>query len=243
MQGTVCGPQVPGMVNPGAGANLSTLNLCPLNACCNIWGQCGTTSDFCTPSSTGAPGAATPGTNGCISTCGTEIISSSPPARSCLNMDVRQIDTYTHVHFVFFDITSSFDVDISQYQDSFNDFVGLTGIKCILWATPFTLLTNVFIAGWAMSTDADTYDIFRDAVSTSVNQQTLASNLVAFVNQYKLDSINIDWEYPEEQDIPGIHADITGDGQNLGAFLTVLRPLLPSGITLSIAVPVGYWYL
>ncbi|KAJ6448445.1 glycoside hydrolase superfamily [Mycena sanguinolenta] len=248
VQGTVCGPQVPGTANPGAGANLSALNPCPLNACCDIWGQCGTTSDFCTPSSTGAPGTAAPGTNGCISNCGTQILSSSPPAefrsvayfeafnaqRSCLNMDVRQIDTtkYTHVHFAFLDLTSSFDIDISQYQDSFNDFIGLTGIKRI-----------ASFGGWAMSTDADTYDIFRDAVSTSANQKTFASNLVAFVNQYKLDGIDIDWEYPGEQDIPGIPADSTGDGQNLAAFLTVLRPLLPSGVTLSIAVPAGYWYL
>ncbi|KAF7337316.1 Glycoside hydrolase family 18 protein [Mycena sanguinolenta] len=143
----ICGPQVPGTVTPPAGTNLSTLNPCPLNACCDIWGQCGTTSDFCTPSSTGAPGTAAPGTNGCISNCGTEIISSSPPAefrrvayfeafniqRPCLTMDVTQIDTtqYTHVHFAFLDITSTFDVDTSQFQDQFNKFVKLTGIKRI----------------------------------------------------------------------------------------------------------------
>ena len=35
----VCGPQVPGTATPPAGTNLSTLNPCPLNACCDIWGQ------------------------------------------------------------------------------------------------------------------------------------------------------------------------------------------------------------
>ncbi|KAF7337318.1 Glycoside hydrolase family 18 protein [Mycena sanguinolenta] len=250
VEGTVCGPQVPGTVNPGVNGNLSALNPCPLNACCDIWGQCGTTSDFCTPSasSTGAPGTAAPGTNGCISNCGTEIISGSPPAeflrvayfeafntqRPCLTMDVRQIDTtkYTHVHFAFLDITSTFGVDISQYQEQFDNFVGLTGIKRI-----------ASFGGWAMSTDPNTYSIFRDAVGSSANQKTFASNLVAFVNQYKLDGIDIDWEYPGEQDIPGIPADSTDDGQNLAAFLAVLRSLLPSGVSLSIATPAGYWYL
>jgi chitinase len=37
----VCGPQVPGTPTPPAGTDLSTLNECALNACCDIWGQCG----------------------------------------------------------------------------------------------------------------------------------------------------------------------------------------------------------
>jgi len=73
-------------------ATLPDLNPCPLNpwsVCltshgntinffrsCNIWGQCGITSEFCiaTPADTGAPGTTQPGTNGCISHCGTDIV-------------------------------------------------------------------------------------------------------------------------------------------------------------------------
>ncbi|KAF8179755.1 hypothetical protein K438DRAFT_1768786 [Mycena galopus ATCC 62051] len=120
---------------------------------------------------------------------------------------------YTHVHFAFLDLTRIFDVDTSQYQYQFNKFVTLTGIKRIGLS-------------WAMSTDPDTYTVFRDAVSSSANQQTFASNLVAF-------------EYPGEQDIPGIPADSTSDGQNLAAFLLGLRPLLPSGVSLSIVWDYG----
>ncbi|KAJ7664540.1 glycoside hydrolase superfamily [Mycena polygramma] len=249
----LCGPQVPGTANPGANGNLSALNPCPLNACCDIWGQCGTTSEFCTPtkSATGAPGTAAPGTNGCISNCGTDIIlAKSPPAqflsvayfeafnnqRPCLNMDVRQIDTtkYSHIHFAFIEITSAFAVDTSQFQDSFNNFVALTGVKRIVKPS---------FAGWTMSTDPATYTIFRNAVSSAANRQTFASNLVTFVNQYGLDGVDIDWEYPGEQDIPGIPADSASDGQNLAAFLALLKSLLPSDVSLSIAVPAGYWYL
>jgi LysM repeat protein len=35
----VCGPQVPGTARPPTGVDISSLNPCPLNACCNIWGQ------------------------------------------------------------------------------------------------------------------------------------------------------------------------------------------------------------
>jgi hypothetical protein len=36
---SVCGPTVPGTAAPAAGIDISTLNPCPLNACCDIWGQ------------------------------------------------------------------------------------------------------------------------------------------------------------------------------------------------------------
>lgn len=46
----VCGPQVNGTAKAPPGTDLGTLNQCPLNACCNIWGQCGTAADFSTES-------------------------------------------------------------------------------------------------------------------------------------------------------------------------------------------------
>jgi chitinase len=78
----VCGPQVNNTVYPASSASWAALNPCPINACCDIFGQCGITSDFCTASqaATGAPGTAAPGSNGCISNCGTEIVASSPPS-------------------------------------------------------------------------------------------------------------------------------------------------------------------
>lgn len=43
--------------------------------CCNIWGQCGTTNDFCVDTSIDdTPGTAKNGTFGCISNCGMEIV-------------------------------------------------------------------------------------------------------------------------------------------------------------------------
>ena len=50
-----------------------------------------------------------------------------------------------------------------------------------------------------MSTDPATYTIFRNAVGSTANRQIFSSNLVAFVKQYNLDGVDIDWEYPGEQ--------------------------------------------
>lgn len=37
----VCGPQVNDTATAPPGTDLSTLNERPLNACCDVWGQCG----------------------------------------------------------------------------------------------------------------------------------------------------------------------------------------------------------
>ncbi|OJJ78536.1 uncharacterized protein ASPGLDRAFT_40729 [Aspergillus glaucus CBS 516.65] len=127
----VCGPQVEGSTRPSDWSDISSLNPCPLNACCDIWGQCGITPEFCTvsESTTGAPGIAAEGEYGCISNCGTSITNNdAAPSeflnvgyfeafgvdRSCLVMNASQLpSSYSHVHFAFGQISSDFDVDLS----------------------------------------------------------------------------------------------------------------------------------
>ncbi|KAH7633846.1 hypothetical protein B0T09DRAFT_372316 [Sordaria sp. MPI-SDFR-AT-0083] len=65
----ICGPTKPGTTRPSdKSKELADLNPCPLNACCNIWGQCGVTDEFCkiTTSKSG-------GDTGCISNCDWEV--------------------------------------------------------------------------------------------------------------------------------------------------------------------------
>ena len=200
----VCGPTVVGTVVPTEGTALADLNPCPLNACCNIWGQCGITADFCTAtnSSTGAPGTAAPGTNGCISNCGTDIIKSGPPAtyrsvayyeganldRACLYQDALQVDTsLTHLHFAFGTLdpnnyTVSVGDALSMYE--FGNFKRVSG--------PLRILT---IGGWDFSTSTSTYTIFREGV-TAANRLAMATSIANFINDNGLDGVDIDWEYP-----------------------------------------------
>jgi hypothetical protein len=121
--------------------------------------MCGITPDFCTPSqsSTGAPGTSAPGTNGCISNCGTSIVNNGSPGgslrigyfevfgvdRACLTMEAADLpkEGYTHVHYAFGSITEDFQVDLSAYIEQFEIFAASTGFKRIL-----------SFGGWSFST-------------------------------------------------------------------------------------------
>lgn len=245
---TICGPQVPNTKQPNGDTKLADLNPCPLNACCDVWGQCGVTAEFCTDTGTGNPGTAKPGTNGCISNCGTEVVKSDAPstfrkiayfqgyglARKCLFQDVFQIDgsQYTHLHFAFGTLTSDYKVEVgdilSSYQ--FEHFRYVDG--------PARILS---IGGWAFSTEPATYKIFREGV-TSANRTKMATSIANFIREKDLDGVDIDWEYPGAPDIPGIPAASKDDGKNYLEFLKVLKNLLPDK-SVSIAAPSSYWYL
>lgn len=146
----VCGPRVLGTMKPTNRSSLSDLNPWPLKTCCNIWGQCGITDEFCTAteSATGAPGTAKNGTNGCISNGGTDIVNNDAEPdqfitigcfeawnqeRGCLTMDVTSFDyaQYTRIHFAFAEITESYEVDVSKVKDQFNKLKQMSSVQRI----------------------------------------------------------------------------------------------------------------
>jgi chitinase len=186
----VCGPQVKGTEKPSDMDDLADLNPCPLNACCDVWGNCGTTDEFCTIAL---------GANSCISNCGTDIVSNENPpfqfikvgyfeafnpSRPCLHMRPGQIgsETYTHIHYAFANITFDFEVDVSGDQDMFDEFRDLMGMNKIL-----------SFGGWSFSTEADTFPIFRKGV-TDAQREKFANNVVNFAIANNLDGLDFDWE-------------------------------------------------
>ncbi|KAK4450329.1 killer toxin subunits alpha/beta-like protein [Podospora aff. communis PSN243] len=249
--GAVCGPIKPGTTRPPAGTSLASLNPCPLNSCCGVWGYCGTTDEFCRPIPAGqAPGAPQPaGGPICISNCGTDIVNNaSPPpsfftigyfegyglSRACDKVDIRTIDTkkYTHIHFAFATITpNTFEVDMGPTINQFYYFKQLTGFKKIL-----------AFGGWTFSTDPATYGIFRAGV-LSANRQRMAQNIANFIVSNNLDGVDIDWEYPAAPDLPDIPSADPLEGENYLEFMRILRGLLPREKSLSFAAPASFWYL
>ncbi|KAJ0164046.1 Killer toxin subunits alpha/beta [Colletotrichum tanaceti] len=247
----VCGPQKPGSTKPSGSTSRdwAKMNQCPLNSCCNIWGQCGTTEDFCIDTNTGPPGTAKKNTYGCISNCGMSIIQSGPPAqfiklgyfegfnlgRNCLNMDATQIDpSFTHVHFAFGMIDDNFNVyqedELAEFQ--FQQFKKLRGPKRI-----------ISFGGWVFSAEVPFYHIFRNGVKPE-NREKLADNLVKYVVDNGLDGLDIDWEYPSAPNLgEGVPEGDPSEALNYLRLLSRLRAKLPKDKSLSIAAPASHWYL
>ncbi|KAG2172398.1 hypothetical protein INT43_004940 [Umbelopsis isabellina] len=228
-----CGPTA-----SGNGTNIQ----CPLKACCNNWGQCGITDDFCKITDP----KLNPGVSGCQDNCDISYVKGSAPANfvkvgyyetwnqkwPCLNTRIRDIDlsSYTHVHYSFADILPDYTVYLDQLAKAqFNDFKSLSGVKKI-----------ISFGGWGISTSPPTFQHLRLMVQ---NPDKYVNALVAFVADNNLDGIDIDWEYPGATDIPGIIPGLPSDGPDYLNFLTMLRARLPSSKSISIAAPASYWYL
>jgi len=183
--------------------DLTNMNPCPLNACCNVWGQCGINGDFCEKK---ASDLGNPGTsklqNGCVSNCGTEIKqSSSGPSsysrvgyyetwnfnRECLWMKAENANTgnrYTHIHWAFANVdTSGWKV---QINDTFKQWDGFKRQP---------LKRIISFGGWGYSTEPGTYDILRQAMSPA-NRNTFATNIAKFLTDEGIDGVDFDWEYP-----------------------------------------------
>ncbi|RJE17560.1 hypothetical protein PHISCL_10105 [Aspergillus sclerotialis] len=268
VKNAVCGPQVAGPKRPDNWDDIEGLNPCPLNACCDTWGQCGTTDKFCTKtnSTTGAPGTAKNGTDGCISNCGTEIKDNSgypsdlPMAvgyyeafnnqRPCLTLSVEAIKTqrvigYSDPHDLNIDVLwSHVHFAFANVTEDFDvdvssvkdEFEAFTKLK-----TPRAQPRVLSFGGWSFSTALDSYAIFRKGV-TDAQREKFATNVVNFAKDNNLNGLDFDWEYPGAPDIPGIPAGDKGDGKRYLEFLKMVRDKLPE-MTLSIASPASYWYL
>ncbi|KAK3939523.1 hypothetical protein QBC46DRAFT_459640 [Diplogelasinospora grovesii] len=250
IQNAVCGPTKPGSTPPTGTQELKDLNPCPLNACCNLWGQCGISGDFCTEKASASGNPGTSGLqNGCVSNCGMEIKNKdAAPAsygrvgyyetwnfnRPCLNMRVDSANTdgsYTVIHWAFAEVnTADWSVKITDDFNQWDKFKKIQAKKVISFG------------GWGYSTEPETYDVLRQAM-TLAHRDAFVSSIASFLSNEGLDGVDFDWEYPGAIDIPGTPPGQATDGPNYLKFLSTMKSKLPSGKTMSIAAPASFWYL
>ncbi|KAL4965565.1 glycoside hydrolase superfamily [Aspergillus stella-maris] len=232
----ICGPQVPGteIANDSSSAGWALLNPCPLDACCNINGWCGITPEFCEYEDSGAPG-----TGICVSNCGKTVVNddvapdqfskvgyflASNLNRECLTMNAYEIkgSDYTHIQFAFGNINDDFSIGLMEGDEhQFAYFKTMRSLKRV-----------ISFGGWDFSTFPDTYHIFRNGVKEE-NRETIAQNVVDFVNEHGLDGVDFDWECPGAPDIPGIPPGEEEEGKR---YLEFLKSLL-------MAAPASSWCL
>ncbi|KAJ2432128.1 hypothetical protein GGF41_000188 [Coemansia sp. RSA 2531] len=149
-------------------------------------------------------------------------------------MSISDIETtkYTHIHYAFVMLDEDFKPYVKHAElGNWNEFVALKGSKKI-----------VSFGGWAFSNEPGTYAIFTDSVSDA-NRQKFANNVVNFMNDYGLDGVDFDWEYPGATDIPGATGRGPNDGTNYLNFLRYMKSVMPVNKSLSMAAPASYWYL
>ena len=155
-------------------------------------GQCGIDGDFCVEQRgpTNNPGTAPVGVNGCVSNCGTDIQNGQEgPAsfgkigyyeswnfhRPCLNMRSSSLATeapdLTHVHWGFVNVEADMSITIPDDHGQWQGFLSL----------PSSMKKIISFGGWAFSTEPETYQLLREAVSVS-NRFRFAANVLNFIH-------------------------------------------------------------
>ncbi|KIK68013.1 glycoside hydrolase family 18 protein [Collybiopsis luxurians FD-317 M1] len=85
------------------------------------------------------------------------------------------------------------------------------------------------IGGWEGS------QYFSSGVSSPTSRQTLVNSVAAVIENFTLDGIDFDWEYPGRQGLGGNQVD-PADSDNFFLFLQLLRSSISRGIKITAAV-------
>ncbi|TIC44808.1 glycoside hydrolase [Wallemia mellicola] len=161
-------------------------------------------------------------------TNGKQLIGAYYPDWQTNRLPVNQID-WTNIDYVSYAFgllsPSTYEITLSAGSDS-----TLTSLVEAAHAQSPSKKVELSIGGWTGS------EPFSEAVSTDANREKLATAIVNAQKKWNLDGIDLDWEYPG---LPGAGNPHTGsDSANYLKFLKVLKPQLPSGVTLSAATAV-----
>ncbi|KAF2621430.1 glycoside hydrolase family 18 protein, partial [Macroventuria anomochaeta] len=226
---------------------------CPLNVCCSYFGFCGASEAFCRD--TTASGESTPCQKQ-FGKCGTVTTQSTPTCgkdsgtasrkvayyegcgntrrRPCDKVWPANIDTagLTHLIFSFATIDpTTFAVSPMHPDDEklYADFLALKdGSK--KW---------IGIGGWEFSDAGATRYTWSQMVSAKANRGAFIASLLRFLDKWKFQGVDIDWEWPGAESRGGNPAI---DKQNQVDLTKELREALGSR-GLSVVLPAQYEYL
>ncbi|KAF3491741.1 chitinase [Arthroderma uncinatum] len=100
----------------------------------------------------------------------------------------------------------------------------------------------IAVGGWAFNDPGPTASIFSDLAASESKQEVFFDSVVKFMNTFGFDGIDIDWEYPVDQDRGGRPDDF----KNFVSFIKNLKKRMSAdGQTrgVSLTLPSSYWYL
>ena len=154
-------------------------------------------------------------------------------SRVCNSKKLADIDfsSFTHIHYAFGSINNE---GLIEVEDS-EDMVEFSKLKNLYPKTKFI----ISIGGWAFN-NAGTSHRFGNMVKNRENRDKFISSAYKFLQNLRLDGIDIDWEYPTAPDRGG---DLD-DADNYLTFIKELRGVMSqSSYSVSIAAPASFWYL
>ena len=132
--------------------------------------------------------------------------------RETLDLNSIKAKKLTHINYAFANVTDGKAVTELE-QDSAN----LATLQKLKEINP-NLKILVSVGGWTWS------KAFSDAALTDYSRQVFAQSAIDMLNKYKLDGIDIDWEYPAQKgDNNKFRPE---DKQNFTLFLKALRDRL-----------------
>lgn len=158
--------------------------------------------------------------------CSMAFIKAGPPAKPVViayvggfrgliaNPDSIEVEKLTHINYAFVDVKNGQAWLTNEQTDTVN-FRRLNALK----ARNPELKILISIGGWAWSEN------FSDAVLTPEGRALFAHTSVDIIRKYKLDGVDIDWEYPG---VPGEEGNIyrPEDKQNYTLMFQAIRASL-----------------
>ncbi|GLA32131.1 hypothetical protein AnigIFM63326_011270 [Aspergillus niger] len=212
---------------------------CPLNVCCSPYGFCGTTSDFCGDTTITRPSCDASSQN--VSRIIGYYEAYALTSRACNVLLPSEIPygVYTHVNFAFGTIDpTTFSVEATDETER----TLLQEIGSLKLIQP-DLQIWLSLGGWSFSdVDQSTRYTFSDLAASEEDQKAFFASLISFMGTYGFDGVDIDWEYPVEEDRGGTSADY----DNFPSFLKSLQSSLSgtgSNKGISITLPSSYYYM
>ncbi|KWU47291.1 glycoside hydrolase [Rhodotorula sp. JG-1b] len=134
------------------------------------------------------------------------------------------IDTLppSKINYAMFDIINfAFAIPTSDGIVTLDDWSGSTLVQVVQGAHAHGTKVALSIGGWTDST------YFSSAVASSSARTKFVNSIVALVQKYNLDGVDIDWEYPGTQGNAGNQVS-SSDTQNMLSMLQLLRQKLPT---------------
>lgn len=125
----------------------------------------------------------------------------------------------THINYAFGHVTNSFDGVRIDNPERLKAMVALKEVKP-------ELKVMLSVGGWGSGR-------FSEMAATDANRKSFAKDCLRVVEEFGLDGIDIDWEYPTS-DAAGISAS-PEDTDNFTLLMKELRKALPAGKLLTMA--------